>query len=129
MILSAELSERIVVVAHSYIGREYDWHLFDCVHFVIAVYRQVGIEIPRFGSKGYPPSDFHLTAEEFYQMPLGQTVFFKRRASTSDRIWTHVAIIASPTELIHCSRHNGNGVRVTTKAEFLEIYVLAQKWK
>ena len=125
MILTSNLSERIVVSAQKYLGQPYDWHIFDCVHFILAVYQAVGIVVPRIAGKGYPPSDFQLSAEEFGQMPLGHSVFLKRRTSTSDRIWTHAALIISPTELIHCSRHFGRQVVITSKAELLEIYALA----
>jgi len=125
MILSADVSRHIVATAHTYIGKPYDFKMFDCVHFIMSVYREVGIEIPRFGGSGFPPPDLNLSALEFEQMPLGQTVFFKRRTSPSSRIWTHMAIIASPSELIHCSRHFGNKVTITAKPEFMEIYAHA----
>ena len=105
MVLSSDIASRIVVVAYQYLGRAYDFKTFDCVHFIVSVYRDVGIVIPRFGSAGFPPRDLHLSADEFEKMPLGHTVFFKRKANTSGRIWTHAAIIVSSCELIHCSRH------------------------
>jgi hypothetical protein len=60
-------------------------------------------------------------------MPIGHSVFFKRRASLSSRIWTHVAIIISPESLIHCSRNLGRAVVITPKIEFMEVYSLVSK--
>ncbi|MDD5165257.1 MAG: hypothetical protein PHG25_01840 [Candidatus Pacebacteria bacterium] len=127
MILSPSLSNSIVTIAHNYLGKPFDWHTFHCVHFVIEVYREAGIEMPAFTDAGYPPTDFHLSPEEFNLMPVGHSVFFKRRANTSNLIWTHMAIIASPNELIHCSRFFGCKVTVTSKIDFLEIYALASQ--
>lgn len=125
MIIDQEMSNRIVAEATKFVGKPYDWRTFDCIHFIIAVYRSVGIEIPRFGSSGFPPRQFHLTKEEFEQMPIGHSVFFKRKAKVTDRVWSHAAIIFSQNELIHCSRHFGPGVTVTAKSDFLQLYDLA----
>lgn len=127
MIFSEIVSARIVSTAYTYLGRAYDWRTFDCCHFIIAVYRDAGIHIPRFGPSGYPPADFHLSLDEFGRMPLGHSVFLKRKASPSNRIWTHMAIIISPTEFIHCSRHFGSKVTITSKIDFIETYALAPK--
>ncbi len=125
MLFSTDISQRIATVAYQYLGRPYDFKTFDCVHFVIDVYRDVGITIPVFGGKGFPPRDFHLSVDEFTRMPLGRIAFFKRKLNTNGRIWTHAAIIVSPYELIHCSKHFGGVVTVTEKTEFMEIYALA----
>lgn len=125
MVLEATTSDQIIAVARTYIGRPYDWRDFDCIHFILDVYRKCDILIPWFGPDGHPPENFHLSEEEFALMPVGHVVFFKRRASPRPRVWTHAAIIFSATELIHCSRHGGNGVRVTHRDEFLETYALA----
>ena len=125
MILPTDIPDRIVAAAYSYLGKPYDFKTFDCVHFVISVYRDAGIAIPVFGAKGFPPIDFHLSAAEFAKMPLGHIVFFKRKLNTTGRVWTHAAIIVSPCELIHCSKHFGGVVTVTEKSEFVEIYALA----
>ncbi len=122
MILSENVSHCIVTTAHQYIDRAYDYKTFDCVHFIVNVYHDVGIMIPRFGSVGHPPPDLNLSSDAFEEMPVGQTVFFKRKLSTSSRIWTHMAIIASSNELIHCSQHFGGKVTLTPKHEFMEIY-------
>lgn len=127
MVFSGDLAQKIVTRAHQYLGQAYDWRTFDCVHFIVSVYRDVGIEIPRFGGIGYPPVDLHLSAEEFARMPLGHSVFFRRKASMANRIWTHAAIIVSPCELVHCSRHFGRVVVISPTTEFLEVYDLAPK--
>lgn len=128
MVLSKTVSDLIVTTAYQYLGHPYDLKTFDCVRFVVSVYRDVGIEIPRFGSRGLPPSDFHLSAEEFQKKPRGHTVFFKRKANTSDRLWTHMVIIVSPDELIHCSSRFGQKVVVTPWADLLELYSLSPKF-
>jgi cell wall-associated NlpC family hydrolase len=120
--LSPEVSNTITKIAHQYIGRPYDYKTFDCIHFIVNVYRDAGIIIPRFGGSGFPPEDLNLSTDEFEKMPLGQTVFFKRKESMSSRVWTHAAIIVSPHELIHCTRHFGGRVAVTPKHEFVRIY-------
>ena len=125
MLLSESISNIIVKTASTYIGRPYDYKTFDCVHFIVSVYKDVGIFIPRFGSEGYPPSNLHLDLSGFQRMPRGHSVFFKRKTSMSSRVWTHMALIFSSTHLVHCSRHCGSGVVVTPRDEFLEMYSLA----
>ena len=127
MILSGIMSRRVIRAAYAYSGTRYDYKTFDCVHFILRTYEDAGLPIPWFGPIGYPPPNLHLSAEEFERMPLGSTVFLKRKASTSARIWTHMAIIVSDHELIHCSRHFGGHVTVTPKNEFMGIYALAPK--
>jgi cell wall-associated NlpC family hydrolase len=124
MTLTTSISDRIVSIAYSYIDRSFNYEKFDCVHFVIEVFETVGIDLPILNRVGFPPMDFNLSCEEFKLMPIGHSVFVKRKASTSSRIWTHVAIIVSSHELIHCSRHFGGKVVVTSLPEFLEIYTL-----
>jgi len=125
MVLSADVSPRIISCAAKYLGTPYDYKVFDCVHFILNAHRDAGIAIPRFGGSGFPPSDLHMSEEEFLLMPEGRTVFFKRKASTANRIWTHAAIIYSSKELIHCSRHFGGKVVITPKPEFMNVYALA----
>ena len=125
MILSEALSRQIIAVTQKYVGRFFDWDTFNCVHFVREVYREVGIELPRLVRGKLPPQDFHLSKERFESMPLGHSVFFRRRTSISDRSWTHVAIIAGRDQLVHCTRHLGNGVSISSTLEFLNVYELA----
>ncbi len=125
MILNASMSERIIIESHNYLGFEFNYEKFNCVHFAREVYRCVGITLPLLDRKGFPPKDFHLSPEEFGNMPTGHCAFFKRKACSSGRIWTHVAIIVSSTELIHCSRYFGCKVVITPRDMFLEIYDLA----
>lgn len=127
MDLDRELSARIVLAAEKYVGKAYDWHTFDCVHFVLSVFQDVGIALPRLSGQWEPPPEFHLSEQELEAMPLGHSVFLKRKASTANKIWTHVAIIVSRDELIHCSRHFGRQVTITPKAELLEIYTVVPK--
>jgi hypothetical protein len=127
MILSISMSDRIITNAYHCIEESFDYEKFNCVHFVREVYFSVGIELPLLDRTGFPPEDFHLSKEEFALMPKGHSVFFRRKASISDRIWTHIALIASSDEIIHCSRSFGKKVSVTSVAEFMKIYDLAPK--
>jgi cell wall-associated NlpC family hydrolase len=127
VILSAAVSLRIITCARTYLGKPFDYERFNCVHFVRSVYRDAGIEIPLLPRDGFLPDEFNLTRDEFADMPLGHTAFFKRKATTSARSWSHMAIIVSSTELIHCTRHVGRGVVITPVAEFIEIYNLVPK--
>ena len=122
MILTETMSNRIVTEAYSYLNQPFDYHNFNCVHFIRKAYKSAGIEFPILSRKLYPPKNFNLSDKEFLQMPLGQCTFFKRKATVSDRIWTHVAIIFSSEEMIHCTRHFGNKVTITAKEEFLGVY-------
>lgn len=122
MIHTEETGRRIVEIAHTYLGQPFDIKDFDCVYFIKAVYQKVGIEIPRFWAKDYPPQDFNLTPEELLQMPLGSTLFLKRKATTVVRPWTHMVLIASPTHFIHNSRFFGHKVVLTPKDVVLEYY-------
>jgi hypothetical protein len=126
MILSKSLSGLIVATALEYLGREFNYRSFGCVHFVREVYFRVGIILPILDRYDFPPDDFHLSLEGFHNMPAGHSVFFRRKLTTSVRLWTHVAIILSSGDLIHCTRHLGNGVVITTRNEFLDIYELVK---
>ncbi len=126
MDLSVVMARRIVTTALGYVGTPYSWEEFNCVHFIRKVYQDVGIVFPRLVKEMDPPADFHLSEEEFEEMPLGRSVFFKRKTSNLPRSWTHIAIIVSPNELVHCARRLGFVV-VTPKLEFLETYALTPK--
>lgn len=127
MNLSTALAEQIITASRAYLGRPYDWRQFDCVHFVLQVYKDVGIELPRLSGQWLPPHEFHLSGEELVAMPIGHPVFLKRKLSQKPKIWTHVAIIYSPTEVIHCSRHFGRQVAITPVGEILATYAVAPK--
>ena len=124
MNLSPELARNIIEIASSYISRPFDYEQFNCVHFVREVYSKVDIELPLLVRGEYPPQEFHLSINEFEMMPIGHCVFFKRRTSVTERVWTHVAMVYSSSELIHCARRFGGKVVVTPKAEFLDVYIL-----
>jgi cell wall-associated NlpC family hydrolase len=125
MIITESVSDLIVTVAFRYLDCPFDYEKFNCVHYVREVYSLAGIKLPLLDRAGFPPNDFHLSEEEFALMPRGHSVFFRRKASIAHRVWTHVAIIVSKDELIHCSRSFGKKVATTSKAEFMEIYNLA----
>ncbi len=127
MFLSESLSTSIVTTACTYLNHPFDYEKFNCVHFVISVYENVGISVPRLSRNGYPLTDFHLFSDEFAVMPIGHSVFFKRKTKVSTRIWSHVAIVVSPYELIHCSRYFGGKVVITPKEDFLGVYDLVPK--
>ena len=127
MILLTHESDHIIRVGKSYLGQPFDYTHFNCVHFVRKVYSTIGIELPLLSRSMQPPNEFHLSRAELMAMPIGHTIFLKRRASVSDRLWTHVAIIFSPSELIHCTRHFEGGVVITPATEFFEAYTLVTK--
>lgn len=122
MQLTPDLSSRIITTALTYLNHPYDFINFDCVRFIIRVYKEVGITIPIFGGAGFPPAEFHLSEEEFAQKPIGHSVFFRRKANTTDRIWTHMVLILSPDELIHCSSRFGGKVVITPWKDLFELY-------
>ena len=125
MVLTETLSQNIVIASYKYAGMQFDWKTFNCVHFVRKVYAEFGIILPLLSHDTLPPREFHLSLDEFMRMPLGHSVFFKRKASMVHRSWTHVAIIIAPHALIHNTRHLGTGVVITPVTEFLETYVLS----
>lgn len=124
MNLSKEISNQVIRIALSYVGREFDFATFNCVHFVRKVYSQVGICLPPLARHDFPPREFHLSEEEFLLMPVGYCAFFKKKNTRLYRPWTHVAIIVSKNTLIHCTRNIGNGVMLTPVSRFLDIYSL-----
>src|SRR3989344_8218088 len=126
MVLSVIMARRIVATALGYVGTPYDWEQFNCVHFIRKVYSDVGIVFPRLVKDMAPPAEFHLSEQEFEEMPLGHSVFLKRRESQLPRSWTHIAIIVSLNELVHYARRMERVV-VTSRAEFLETYSLTPK--
>ena len=122
MILSTQLSDRIVAASYRYLDRPFDWDTFNCIHFVRRVYGDVGIVFPALARSMLPPDGFHLSSEEFGLMPLGRSVFLKRKAKATERPWSHVAIIVGPDKLIHCTRHMGESVIVSSKDELMRVY-------
>ncbi len=127
MNLTPDLSNLIITTAYKYLGYPYNRKEFNCVHFVRRTYESLGIYIPSLSGSHHPPSEYHLSADEFDRMPIGHCVFFKRLQSRSERIWTHVAIVISPDELIHCSEFLGSRVVVTPVTDFLSFYELVPK--
>jgi cell wall-associated NlpC family hydrolase len=127
VVLSKKLSDRIVTVSQSYLGRPFDWDTFNCVHYVRSVYHNVGITLPELVRLMLPPSEFNLSPDELVSMPLGHSVFLKRKAKVTRRPWSHVVIIVGPDKFIHCTRHMGDGVIISSKDELLEIYDLVPK--
>jgi len=127
MILSNNLSNHIVDVSYRYLGKVFNYKEYNCVHFVREVYLNAGIIFPLLSVRDFPPVDFHLSDHEFSNMPIGHTVFFKRKESKSERFWTHVAIIISSDSMIHCTRHLGSGVIITPKSRFMEVYDITPK--
>ena len=125
MFLSKTLSESIVSISEQYFERKFEWSSFNCVHFVIEVYDQLNICLPAIERYNFPPKDFHLSEAEFESMPIGHSVFLKRKAKDSPRLWSHVGIIYSSDSIIHCTRHLGDGVVITPKSVLMEAYILA----
>lgn len=128
MFLSKKLSDQIVSTSVEYLGREFCFDTFNCVHFVREVYSRVGINFPMLVRDKFPPLEFHLDVERFEEMPIGHSVFFKRKNSRlTHRSWSHIAIVVGPNELIHCTRNLGASVVITPKPIFLEAYDLTIK--
>lgn len=125
MILSKIIANRIVSISYGYLGTRFSLESFNCVHFVRGVYAAVGVNLPTLDRYDFPPREFHLSQQEFVSMPIGHSVFFKRKEGGCSRPWNHIAIIASKCTLIHCTRYIGNGVVLTPVSVFLETYNLA----
>ncbi len=122
-------SERACIVARakSYISKPFNYRRFNCVHFVREVYDYVGIILPPLPPYDYPPSDFHLSEEDLAVMPIGHIIFLKRKEEVTSRFWTHVALIYSHTEFIHCSRYIGNSVNIVSIKQMFAVYQPTQK--
>lgn len=125
MVLSNVVSDVIVSTSYEYLGKSFDLDTFNCVHFVREVYKSAGVVMPILARYDFPPREFHLSNDEFNSMPIGHSVFFKRRSTRSTRPWTHVAIIVSSDTLIHCTQYIGKGVMLTSKSVFMETYDLS----
>ena len=63
MFISKTLAEDITARALFYLGKPYDFDLFNCVHFVRQVYRDVGIDFPILDRRLSPPFSFNLTTQ------------------------------------------------------------------
>lgn len=126
MFLDKKLADKIVNNSTIHLGKPFNFLSFNCVHFVRVVYESVGIKFPILRKDIVPPREFHLSECEFSSMPIGHSVFFYRKECSLVRPWTHVAIIISSTELIHCTRNLGDGVVVTLRDEMLDKYYLAK---
>ena len=112
MNLSQEQRESIIKISIGYLRREREVG-FSCVDFVRLVYRQIGIDIPLLMPKLPPPSEINIKREDLGFLPLGEIIFLRDRSDGRPRPWTHVGIVYSPFEIIHCSLFFGGCVVIT----------------
>jgi hypothetical protein len=117
MNLSQDQREAVVRISGEYLGRKREIG-FSCVDFVRTVYGRIGIEIPLLMPKMLPPVEFNLRREYLLNPPLGEIIFFKDRSDKRLRLWTHLGIVYSVCEIIHCSLFLGEQV-VITPIEFM----------
>ncbi len=94
---------------------------FTCVDFVRQVYKKARIEIPLIGPNK-TPEKFNINESQLQNPPLGRLVFMKKKVTSKSRYWTHVGIIFTRTQLIHCSNMFGKKVCITELEEIWKHY-------
>jgi GTPase len=106
--------EEVVKTAVSYLNHPYDSRKFDCVNFVRAVYRKIGIEIPPLKSCA-PPACLNISIKQVNDPPIGRMMFLKdRNDPRKERVWTHIVIILTKETYIHCSLFFGRKVTISS---------------
>ena len=103
----------IIASARRYLGRPYQED-FTCLDFVRAVYAEHGLSVP--------PASLNLDAADLADPPIGFVLYLRRKAYIGTRTWTHMVLIASATECIHCSRFFGGKVVLTPLRHIRAIY-------
>jgi cell wall-associated NlpC family hydrolase len=98
-----EKQEKIISTAHAFLGTPYCYggkgnDCFDCSGFVDAVYRSVGIELPRVSQDIYQLG----SSVPLSQAQPGDLIFFKK----GNRI-NHVGIYSGNGKMIHASTSKG----------------------
>lgn len=98
-----ELSSKSTIseIAHHFINAPYLWggktvFGFDCSGFVQTVFNIVGISLPR---DAFQQAELGDVVDFLQEVKAGDLAFFHNE---EDRI-THVGILLSPTQIIHCS--------------------------
>lgn len=105
-----ELRNKIIDIGKSYLGSKYKYGAsgksgFDCSGFVMHVYRQVGINLPRMSKNQYKFAK-KISLEEAFP---GDVLFFK----IDGKIVSHVAIYLGDKKFLH-SPSSGKRVSVAT---------------
>lgn len=95
---------------------------FTCVDFVREVYLKADIKLPLINPDKIPALFPNLSQSEIDGDALGKILFLKKKTTDKARVWTHVGIIFSENELVHCSKMFGNQVCTTPIQEVLEHY-------
>jgi len=91
-------SSALMVAIQPYMGVRYlfggnDQHGIDCSGLTVAVFRTLGVSLPRTAQTQYDAVQLVTTPE------IGDLVFFQRTYSSPDRI-THVGILVAPGVMI-----------------------------
>lgn len=107
---------KIITTARRYLGSPYQDD-FTCLDFVRTVYAKHGFTVP--------PIELNLQAKDLENPPIGFVLYLRRRGYSGDRRWTHVTIVVSATECIHCSHYFGDKVVITPLKDVLSFYDIA----
>ncbi len=124
MQLTKDQTKRVVEVALSYLDHPYIPRKFECVDFVRAVYANIGIIMPKFASYS-PPVAFNVEIQVVSDLPIGHPIFLRDKHDPRKRAWTHIGIIFSKNECIHCSLFWGRKVVISSFEEIFERYEFA----
>ncbi|MBP9771499.1 MAG: C40 family peptidase [Candidatus Pacebacteria bacterium] len=124
MKLPPEQVEVVIAEAHLYLDRPYDEN-FGCVDFVRRVYQVVGVEIPRLMKYVPPPHWINIDPKEIDNPPPGHLMFLRRKLTKTTRPWTHVVLILPDQKCIHCSRHFGEKVCISSLEDIFVLYDFA----
>ena len=121
MILTPDLRQSIIATARSYIGTPKS-PAFNCVDFVRKVLATNGIVLPLINPYTQPPIEWGIKDLSLCNDAFGEIIFLKRILSQSDRPWTHVALVVSQSECIHCSSYFGRQVSKTSFEDLFTVY-------
>ena len=125
MQLTTVQCEQVVEIALTYLNQPYRKG-FRCVEFVREVYCQIGIHLPILQSWA-PPQGFNIFKEQLIDPPAGHVMFLRDRDDPrKERSWTHVVILISKLNCIHCSLFSGEKVVISTLEEIYKRYDFAE---
>ncbi|HEY0220630.1 MAG TPA: NlpC/P60 family protein [Candidatus Paceibacterota bacterium] len=108
MNLTDEQVRTIVREAKSYLGHKYRPG-FKCIDYVRKVYQTAGINIGILGPNS-PPAELNIEKEKLQSPPTGSLIFLRNKTEKRERAWSHLVIVLSNDECIHCSLFIGEVV-------------------
>jgi len=113
--LNPRIAGQIEAEAMQFLGTPYARD-FNCMTFVRAVYRAVGLTLP--------PMALNVTTADLVNPPIGYVLYVQHKQAPR-RGYSHVVIILPRRRCIHCSYYFGRKVVITDLDELMALYDIA----